>query len=1065
MALSAAEKQRRYRQRRDADSQRRTSYLQKEKEKYIKDKEQGKRKNVKDMTDREKRKARKEWRTYKRIQKLNQKLIETIETPPATPEGNQNCQNVSSVSRQKVKGHNVIKRNRQKMKREIERLKVKLSNEKNKSEMYRKRYIRMQNPSNPQSPRTKASKLLNSSYIKKGNKSTTKVKRTLTFHYALLDQIRSKKGTKHKTISEVAMGAILRKYKFRTRIQTELGIYGGRVVKTNRRCVSYIEREQVKRFYERSDVSRVTTGIKSTLTRGKQKQQKRLLTDTIRNVYKLYQSEHNTKISFTTFYRLKPFWVVSPKESERDTCLCKLCENIRLTSKALVSLNVIQSQDKQELFKHIVCNEKNKTCMYRKCLKCKNNRMKVPKNKLNDTVEWKYWITREKQITKNGKEKVITTVVKETRQTKVSELMDTFNDDLSRYAKHCFNIASQNNYYMKLKGSLDESQALICVDFSENYVGKMGKEIQSMHFGASKPQLSLHTGIFYVGQNPGVSFTTVSDCLEHGPAGVWGHLMPILDMMKKSNPKVDKLHIFSDGPVTQYKQKGNFYIFSRQMEKLNMSGTWNYHESGHGRGIPDGIGAVVKRIANRVVLNGEDVMSAHEFVEKVQERTKVKLIEVKEAEIENFSDILASKQLKAVPGTMNIHQVKTEKEGEVKVRDLSCMCENSTCCKRENPEKTVSVVQYKPESKNLQVVKDTSSLSKHANKYYEYLNTLRKCKNYEGLKQEVSKIKLPPVQAQQRYMVSQKQKLDDIAFDDLPDEFEEYPVIVKSDGDCLPSCGSVFIHGNTEETDEVRLRIVHELCTNDDLYLSDEYLEHQSDNSEKHLTKSFAMYSDYFVPGVLLTDNRIRNIYEAEVMSICTPRTFMGIWQLYALASVLGHPLFSVYPERGNPVVRQQLHRIIHPRIQSSDVKLHIMWTATRDDMPDEHWVPNHFVPLLPIAPPDLSTEKSAPEQTLEKMEIDFKEDTATLLNKYVAVRYDGKPYPGQVVDVSESEVFVRCLHQVGTTKNEFYWPKLVKDECWYELDNVIAVLDKPHESTSKSGYQHLVFEEWESIK
>jgi len=75
MALSAGEKQRRYRQRRDADPQKRAAYLQKEKIKYAKDKEQGKIKVVANMTEREKRKVRKEWRTYKRQRNIIKSLL------------------------------------------------------------------------------------------------------------------------------------------------------------------------------------------------------------------------------------------------------------------------------------------------------------------------------------------------------------------------------------------------------------------------------------------------------------------------------------------------------------------------------------------------------------------------------------------------------------------------------------------------------------------------------------------------------------------------------------------------------------------------------------------------------------------------------------------------------------------------------------------------------------------------------------------------------------------------------------------------------------------------------
>ena len=53
MPLSAAEKQRRYRQRRDADQARRAEYLEKEKGRYRQLKETGKRKTKNEMTARE----------------------------------------------------------------------------------------------------------------------------------------------------------------------------------------------------------------------------------------------------------------------------------------------------------------------------------------------------------------------------------------------------------------------------------------------------------------------------------------------------------------------------------------------------------------------------------------------------------------------------------------------------------------------------------------------------------------------------------------------------------------------------------------------------------------------------------------------------------------------------------------------------------------------------------------------------------------------------------------------------------------------------------------------------
>ena len=75
----------------------------------------------------------------------------------------------------------------------------------------------------------------------------------------------------------------------------------------------------------------------------------------------------------------------------------------------------------------------------------------------------------------------------------------------------------------------------------------------------------------------------------------------------------------------------------------------------------------------------------------------------------------------------------------------------------------------------------------------------------------------------------------------------------------------------------------------------------------------------------------------------------MGIWQLFGLVSVLGKKICSVYPQLGNPVVRNDLNRIIMPREMRFGEQVYIMWTSTREDMVNRHWVPNHVVPVLPI--------------------------------------------------------------------------------------------------------------------
>lgn len=80
----------------------------------------------------------------------------------------------------------------------------------------------------------------------------------------------------------------------------------------------------VLRFLQRDDVSRLTSGKKSTVTRNGIKKQKRLLCDTMKTIHDKYITENeHFQISYSVFCRLRPFWIIAPTEKDRETCLCK----------------------------------------------------------------------------------------------------------------------------------------------------------------------------------------------------------------------------------------------------------------------------------------------------------------------------------------------------------------------------------------------------------------------------------------------------------------------------------------------------------------------------------------------------------------------------------------------------------------------------------------------------------------------------------------------------------------------------------------------------------------------
>lgn len=199
-----------------------------------------------------------------------------------------------------------------------------------------------------------------------------------------------------------------------------------------------------------------------------------------------------------------------------------------------------------------------------------------------------------------------------------------------------------------------------------------------MHFGASKVQVSLHTGLLYSKGNEPISFCTISPCNYHGPEAIWAHLDPILKLIKNEFPNVIGIHFFSDGPTSQYRQKKNFYLFEHYTKTLGFShSTWNFFEAGHGKGAADGIGGAIKRNLDMKVAYGENVPDAETAYKLLsQSDTKIKVFYVPETAINDLKE--KSVELTPIPGTMNLHQIRnTAMLNTIAYRNLSCFCDSS----------------------------------------------------------------------------------------------------------------------------------------------------------------------------------------------------------------------------------------------------------------------------------------------------------------------------------------------------------------------------------------------------
>jgi len=108
-----------------------------------------------------------------------------------------------------------------------------------------------------------------------------------------------------------------------------------------------------------------------------------------------------------------------------------------------------------------------------------------------------------------------------------------------------------------------------------------------------------------------------SDSRIHDPTAIWEYLKTFLAHLNQEFPAVKTLHVFfTDGPVTKYRQKKNFYLFSTLLQNYSFL-TWNFWEASHGKGPADGIGAALKRSADKLIREGTDIPSAEAMFEKL----------------------------------------------------------------------------------------------------------------------------------------------------------------------------------------------------------------------------------------------------------------------------------------------------------------------------------------------------------------------------------------------------------------------------------------------------------------
>lgn len=680
---------------------------EKERQRYLKRKQSKKILSIQDLTPKAKKLKRKKWRDnfrkyYQRklLLKRGQELMD-LNTPSASDtddplkidveRAQQTTQNhnPTTVTEEINNDVNPIFLNLKKKIRQLEYLMqkkekiyiLKLQDLQRKLNNYRKICQRLKQ--RLESPSSKALRLIKDK--KKENEVKKKVlfgeaiKKTLETNY---QELKSKKDKKVFSDNILKEKYILKDHKVLSETKNFTVRNRKQELKEN-----YYEKlkKDIVNFFERDDISRITAGRKECVSRDKIRKQRRYLLDSMKNLHKIFQAE-NTKVSYSYFCKQRPFWVLIPDVSDRETCLCKLHANIELLLRVLNVHKIIKEKDSREVINSLCCS--NTPCLLNRCGSCKNKKIEyvlLDKDKEITFSRWEH--KKESYITKGvEKEKRVITKVKIT--TTKTEAVEEFERMIPEFLKHEGTRRWQFTALKDLKCNLKKNEAIVHVDFSENYGFKYNSEVQSFHFGGSRKELTLHTSVIYLissdNQTTSQSLCTISENMRHDAAAIWAHIVPLLDFIQFTNKNVNHLHFLSDSPSSQYRNKTMFYVISKlywHFSNLKLI-TWNYSEAGHGKGAADGVGGTVKRIADAAVAKGKDIDNIDDFMTTVAQSTeKIKLDIVNDYQIFEKDLLIPFEKLKPLKGTIKVHQVLWQKDyPDLIFREMSCfVCLSADC--------------------------------------------------------------------------------------------------------------------------------------------------------------------------------------------------------------------------------------------------------------------------------------------------------------------------------------------------------------------------------------------------
>ena len=132
----------------------------------------------------------------------------------------------------------------------------------------------------------------------------------------------------------------------------------------------------------------------------------------------------------------------------------------------------------------------------------------------------------------------------------------------------------------------------------------MQNAAQGFHWNNDKA--TLHSFVCYYRSGTELEYiylVVISDCLKHDTVAVYLFQRNLVKILKnKINFDIKKLIYFSDSVASHYKNYKNFVNLCNHKADFEIDAEWYSFATSHGKGLCDGLGGTVKRLAAKASL-------------------------------------------------------------------------------------------------------------------------------------------------------------------------------------------------------------------------------------------------------------------------------------------------------------------------------------------------------------------------------------------------------------------------------------------------------------------------------